>query len=163
MANDNDRNLNLQGIFDAGSQKMDLTDLEKQGFKKVKVLDQKAMEEFNRKAVDRDVSTKTADEKERIIAESRKELDRLMKEHREVKSHAQLLESDKNELVEHLEALQRELELKSDLEEATLHKKFLEGTASMQKQVEEVKRRADGVAGELEETRVENARLSATL
>src|SRR5206468_824877 len=81
----------------------------------------------------------------------------------DVKSHAQLLESDKNELVEHLEALQRELELKSELEEATLHKKFLEGTASMQKQVEEVKRRADTVAGELEGMRVENARLAATL
>jgi DNA repair exonuclease SbcCD ATPase subunit len=161
MANDND--LNLQGVFDAGSQKMDLTDLEKQGFKKVKVLDQKAMEEFIRKAVDRVVSTQTAEEKERIVAESRKELDRLMKEHRAVKSHAQLLESDKNELVEHLEAMQRELELKSELEEATLHKKFLEGTASMQKQVEEVKRRADAAAAELEKMRVENARLAATL
>jgi hypothetical protein len=163
MANSNNNDLNLQGVFDAGSQKMDLTDLSKQGFKKVKVLDQKAMEEFIRKAVDRVVSTQTAEEKERIFAESRKELDRLMKEHREVKSHAQLLESDKNELVEHLEALQRELELKSELEEATLHKKFLEGTASMQKQVEEVKRRADKAGSDLEAMRVENARLAATL
>jgi len=160
---DNNGELNLQGVFDAGSQKMDLTDLSKQGFKKVKVLDQKAMEEFIRKAVDRVVSTQTAEEKERIIAESRKELDRLMKEHRDVKSRAQLLETDKNELVEHLEAMQRELELKSELEEATLHKKFLEGTASMQKQVEEVKRRADKAAAELEKMRVENARLAATL
>ena len=160
---DNNGELNLQGIFDAGSQKMDLTDLEKQGFKKVKVLDQKAMEEFIRRAVDRVVSTQTAEEKERIVAESRKELDRLMKEHRDVKSRAQLLETDKNELVEHLEAMQRELELKSELEEATLHKKFLEGTASMQKQVEEVKRRADKAAAELETVRVENARLAATL
>jgi len=161
--NGNDLNLNLQGVFDAGSQKMDLTDLSKQGFKKVKVLDQKAMEEFIRKAVDRVVSTQTAEEKDRIVAESRKELDRLMKEHRDVKSRAQLLETDKNELVEHLEAMQRELELKSELEEATLHKKFLEGTASMQKQVEELKRRADAAAAELEKTRVENARLAATL
>jgi hypothetical protein len=163
MGEDNNNNLNLQGVFDAGSQKMDLTDLSKQGFKKVKVLDQKAMEEFIRKAVDRVVSTQTAEEKERIYAESRKELDRLMKEHRDVKSRAQLLESNKNDLVEHLEALQRELELKSELEEATLHKKFLEGTASMQKQVEEVKRRAEKAAADLEAQRVENARLAATL
>lgn len=161
MADDND--LNIQQAFDAGAQKMDITDLEKQGFKKVKVLDQKAMEEFIRRAVDRVVSTQTAEEKARIIEQSQKELDRLMKEHRAAKTKAQLLESNKNELAETIHALQRELELKSELEEERLQKKFVEGTASMQSQVEEVKRRAQETADELEKLRVQNARLQATL
>jgi hypothetical protein len=161
MAENDD--LNIQGAFDAGAQKMDLTDLEKKGFKKVKVLDQKAMEEFIRRAVDRVVSTQTAEEKQRIIEQSQKELDRLMKEHRAAKTKAQLLESNKNELAETIHALQRELDLKSELEEERLHKKFVEGTASMQAQVEEVKRKAQETAAALERVRVDNARLQAML
>ncbi len=163
MADNNNDDLNIQGAFDAGAQKMDLTDLEKKGFKKVKVLDQKAMEEFIRRAVERTVSTQTAEEKARIIEQSQKELDRLMKENRASKTKAQLLESNKADLAETIHALQRELELKSELEEERLHKKFAEGTASMQAQVEEVKRRAQETAAALERVRVDNARLQAML
>jgi len=38
---DNDNNLDFQQALDAGTKKMDLSDLEKKGFKKVKVLDEK--------------------------------------------------------------------------------------------------------------------------
>jgi hypothetical protein len=158
-----DKDLNFQQAFDAGSQKMDLTDLEKKGFKKVKVLDQKAIEEFIRKAVDRVVSNSNIDEKNRIIEQSQAELDRLLKENRATKTKAQLLESNKNELAETVTALQRELELKGDLEEERLQKKFLEGTASMQSQVEEVKRRAQSATEEAEKLRAETARLQTTL
>ena len=161
MAENDSDNLNFQQALDAGTKKMDLSDLEKKGFKRVKVLDEKTMEEIVRKAVDRVASTRTAEEKDRIIAESQKELDRLMKEHRAVKTKAQLLESNKNDLAETIHALQRELELKSELEEERLHKKFVEGTASMQKQVEDVKQRAQDGADRLERLRVDNARLQA--
>ena len=89
MAEEND--LDLQHAFEQGTKKMNLADLERKGFKSVKVLDEKTMEEIVRKAVDRVVSTQTAEEKARIIQESQKELDRLMKEHRAAKSRAQLL------------------------------------------------------------------------
>src|SRR5262245_64417306 len=163
MADNDDKSLDFQQALDAGTKKMDLSDLEKRGFKKVKVLDEKAMEEIVRKAVERVASTRTGEEKERILAETQKELDRLMKEHRAVKTKAQLLESNKNELAETIHALQRELELKGELEEERLHKKFAEGTASMQSQVEEVKRRAQDTADKLERIRVDNARLQAML
>src|ERR1051325_8513504 len=97
---DNDNNLDFQQALDAGTKKMDLSDLEKKGFKKVKVLDEKTMEEIIRKAIDRVASNRTGEEKEKILAETQKELDRLMKEHRAVKTRAQLLESNKNELAE---------------------------------------------------------------
>src|SRR5262245_6463629 len=112
-----DKQFNVERAFEQGSQNMNIHHLETQGFKRVKVLDPKAMEEYIRKAVERVVSTQTDEEKSKIVAESQKELERLMKEHRAVKSRAELLESNKNELVEHMEALQRELQLKGELEE----------------------------------------------
>ncbi len=160
---DDSRDLDLRNALEAGTKKTSLKDLEQKGFKNVKVLDEKGLEELMRRAVDRVVSSQTAEEKARIVEQSRKELDRLMKEHKAARSRAQLLEADKNELVEQVEALQRELELKSELEEELLHKKFEEGTASMQAQVEEVKKRAQAIDRELERLRVENAKLDATL
>jgi chromosome segregation ATPase len=158
-----EKDIDLSKVLEGGTKKMNLADLQQRGFKSVKVLDEKAMEDLVRKAVDRVVSTQTADEKARFVEASRKELERLMKEHKAARSRAQLLEVDKNELVEQVESLQRELELKSDLEEELLHKKFEEGTASMQAQVEEVKRRAQAADDELGRLRTENARLEATL
>jgi len=158
-----DKDLDLRNALEQGTKKMALKDLEQRGFKNVKVLDERGLEELMRKAVDRVVSTQTAEEKTRIVAESRKELDRIMKEHKAARSRAQLLEADKNELVEQVEALQRELELKSELEEELLHKKFEEGTASMQAQVEEVKNRAQAIDRELERLRGENAKLETHL
>jgi len=160
---DESKELDLRNALEQGTRKMALKDLEQKGFKNVKVLDEKGLEDLMRKAVDRVVSSQTAEEKARIVEESRKELDRLMKEHKAARSRAQLLEADKNELVEQVEALQRELELKSELEEELLHKKFEEGTASMQSQVEEVKKRAGAIDRELERLRAENAKLEAQL
>jgi len=160
---DDSKDLDLRNALEMGTKKMALKDLEQKGFKNVKVLDEKGLEELMRKAVDRVVQVSSAEEKTRIMAESRKELDRLMKEHKAARSRAQLLEADKNELVEQVEALQRELELKSELEEELLHKKYEEGTASMQAQVEEVKKRAQAIDSELERLRVENAKLESQL
>src|SRR5579862_8601499 len=160
---DDSKSLDLRNALEQGTKKMALKDLEQKGFKNVKVLDEKGLEDLMRKAVDRVVSTQTAEEKTRIVEESRKELDRLMKEHKAARSRAQLLEADKNELVEQVEALQRELELKSELEEELLHKKFEEGTASMQAQVEEVKQRAQAIDRELERLRGENRKLETQL
>src|SRR5258707_231991 len=120
-----EKDLDLQHALEKGTKKMNLADLQQRGFKSVKVLDEKTMEEIVRKAVDRVVSTQTAEEKEKFVAESKKELDRLMREHKAARTRAQLLEVDKNELVEQLEAQQRELELKSQLEEELLHRKFV--------------------------------------
>jgi DNA repair exonuclease SbcCD ATPase subunit len=159
MSDDSSKEIDLRGALEQGTKKMALKDLEQKGFKNVKVLDEKGLQELMQKAVDRVVSTQTAEEKARIMEESRRELDRLMKEHKAARSRAQLLEADKNELVEQVESLQRELELKSELEEETLHKKFEEGTASMQAQVEEVKRRAQAIDRDLARAKADNATL----
>ena len=141
MAGEEGKELDLRGAIERGTQRTTLGDLEKKGVKNVKILDEKALQELVEKAVDRVVSarTQTVEEREQMLAESRRVLDRLMKEHKAARTRAQLLESDKNELIEQVESLQKELSLQAELEEENLQKKFLEGTASMEKQVEDLR------------------------
>ena len=141
MANQSPKEgFDLSKAIDQGTKKMTLDELQQKGHQKVKVLDEKALGELINKAVSRVVTTQTGEERAKILADSRKELDRLMREQKAVRSRAELLEADRTELVAQVEALQRELELQSELEEENLHKKFQEGTASMQAQVEEIRR-----------------------
>src|SRR5687768_2083268 len=139
MAQGENKDLNLQQAIEQGSQRTTLSDLEKKGVKNVKILDEKALQELVAKAVDRVIGSQTDEQREKVLAESRKELDRLMKERAAARTRAELAESDKNELIEQVEALQKELSLQAELEEENLHKKFLEGTASMEKRVEEIR------------------------
>ena len=139
MAQGEKKDLNLQQAIEQGSQRTTLSDLEKKGVKNVKILDEKALQELVAKAVDRVIGSQTDEQREKVLAESRKELDRLMKERAAARTRAELAESDKNELIEQVESLQKELSLQAELEEENLHKKFLEGTASMEKRVEEIR------------------------
>jgi hypothetical protein len=133
------KDLNLQQAIEQGTQRTTLRDLEKKGVQNVKILDEKALQELVGKAVDRVIGSQTDEQREKLLAESRKELDRLMKERAAARTRAELAETDKNELIEQVEALQKELSLQAELEEENLHKKFLEGTASMEKRVEEIR------------------------
>ena len=147
-----ERDLDIKKAIEQGTQRMTLKDLASQGFDNVKVLDEDAVEAMISKAVDRVVSSQTSEQREKILADSRKELDRLMREQKAMRSRAQLLESDKHELIEQVESLQRELQLQGELEEENLHKKVQEGIASLQAQV-------DGLRGQAEAARAETARL----
>lgn len=140
MAADGEKkSLDLSQAIERGTQRTTLRDLEKKGVQNVKVLDEKALQDLVSRAVDRVVNTQSSEQREKVLADSRRELDRLMKEHKAARSRESLLESDKNELIEQVESLQKELSLQAELEEENLHKKFLEGTASMQAQVEELR------------------------
>src|SRR5204863_69818 len=97
--------------------------------------------------------------REKLLADSRQELDRLMREQRAMNSRAQLLESNKNDLVEQVERLQRQLQLKSELEEENLHKRVNEGLSSLKSQVDELRRRTQEATTQLEEARAESVRL----
>ncbi len=147
-----ERELDIKRAIEQGTQRMTLKDLASQGFDNVKVLDEDAVEAMILKAVDRVISSQTSEQREKILADSRKELDRLMREQKAMRSRAQLLESDKHELVEQVEGLQRELQLQGELEEENLHKKVQEGLASLQSQV-------DGLRAQSEAARTEAARL----
>src|SRR5204863_7313919 len=75
-------NLDIKKVIEQGTQRMTLKDLASKGFDNVKVLDEDAVHSMITRAVDRVVSTQTADQRDQILAESRKELDRLIREHK---------------------------------------------------------------------------------
>jgi chromosome segregation ATPase len=162
--------LDIRKALEKGMTRMTLKDLANKGFEKVKVLDENQVQDLIAQAVDRAVSTQTQEEREKILSDSRRELDRLMREHKAARSRAELLETNKNELIERVEGLQRQLQLKSELEEEALHKKFEEGTASLQAQVEDLRKRhqtaaseATGLRTSLEEARRDTARVKAQI
>src|ERR1043166_2600234 len=66
-----------------------------------------------------------------------------------------LLASEKEDLVDRLESMARELQRRLDAEEEILHLNFQKGTASLQAQVEEVSRRYRTAQQELDAFRAE--------
>src|SRR5436190_21205054 len=70
-------------------------------------------------------------------------------------SRQHLLAADKEELIDRLESMARELQRRFDMEEEILHVNFQKGTASLQTQVEEASRRFRVAQQELEAFRVE--------
>lgn len=151
--------LDIPKVIQQSTRRVTLQELQQKGFQNVKILDEQAIQELVAQAVDKVVSSQTAEERARVLADSRKELDRLMREHKAEGSRANLLEADKNELIEQVEALQKELQLQMELEEGNLHKKVQEGLASMQAQVEDLRTRHQAAQGELQGLRAESARL----
>lgn len=151
--------IDFQKMIEQGTKVTSLQDLQQKGFQKVKVLDEQTIQRLITQAVDRVVNTQTAEERESLLAQSRHELDRLLREQRESKSRAQLLETDKQSLVEQVEALQKELSLALDVQGETVHKKVQEITAAMRKHVEETNRRSEAAQQEVVAAQVEIDRL----
>jgi chromosome segregation ATPase len=155
--------IDIQKVIDQGAKVSSLQDLQQKGFSKVKVLDEQAILNLITQAVDRVINTQTAEERERVAAQSRSEFERLLKEQRDMKSRAQLLETSKNELIERVEALQKELSIAMDVQQDTIHKKVQEITASLRKHADEANRRHQSAQQALTESLVEKDQLKETL
>jgi predicted nucleic acid-binding Zn-ribbon protein len=95
----------------------DLSNLARSGVRKVKVLDEEALQELIQRAVDQAITSQTQEERTRLLADSRKQLQKLMNERDEFYSRAGLLEAGKNELIQQVEKLQSELKLRRQVEE----------------------------------------------
>jgi hypothetical protein len=127
-----DDRLNIRKAIEQGSQHTTLSNLQSAGVRNVKVLDENMLQEMIARAVDEVISSSTQEERSRILADSRKQLQKLLSEKDQVASNARLLEQSKNELVRQIEQLQAELRardqaqddtvgLKAELQEATAH------------------------------------------
>jgi predicted nucleic acid-binding Zn-ribbon protein len=147
--------VDIRKVIDEGAKRATLSDLAQRGITNVKVLDEQAVEDLIRKAVDKVVSTQTADERARIVANSRKELDRLMKERNEFLSRAGLLEAGKNDLVKQVEKLQNELQLRRQIEE--------QGEAGFMVQLKEMVERQKVGQEQVQALQEENAALRSQL
>jgi hypothetical protein len=141
--------LDIRRVIEQGSQHTTISNLANMGIRNVRVLDERTILELIRNAVDQAVALQTEEERARLVAESRKQLDRLMAERNEFMTRANMLEAGKNELMQQVEKLQEELRLRRQLEE--------QSEASFQTQLKEIVERHQGQQRELERFREENA------
>ena len=84
----------VRRAIEQSSSKSTLQELAKKGIHRVKVLDESMINKLIGDAVERIISTKTnllsSDDRAKLIEASRKELDRLMREHQSSKDKAEL-------------------------------------------------------------------------
>ena len=154
---DGDKELDIQKAIDQSTKRMTLKDLADRGFENVKVLDERTIQTLVVQAVDR-VATQTTDQREQMLADARRELDRLVREHQNVRSRAHLLEADKNQLVERVEALQNQIELQKDVDAQTLHRRVHEATAELRTRIKALEGERDEASAAEDKLRQESRR-----
>ncbi len=138
--------LNIRKAIDERSQLTSVSNLQSAGVRNVKVLDEQALQEMIARAVDQVITTETKEERSRLLADSRKQLQKLLNEKDEVASKASLLERSKNDLIRQIESLQEELRGRSRVQE--------EGGAALRDELKAAAERESGLQrrmGELED------------
>ncbi|MFH1024410.1 MAG: hypothetical protein V1809_13605 [Planctomycetota bacterium] len=135
----------IQGALEQSTSRTTLEELAKRGIKRVKVLNEPQIKQFIEEAVQRIISTRTTvlseQERQKIIDASRKELDRLVREHTATKEQAELAEQSKNDLIRQVENLQQQLAVLNKLRPEEGRKRFEEGVASLRPKLEEQENR----------------------
>src|SRR5437870_2332347 len=114
MGNDK---LDIRKAIEENAHVSDLASLAGSGVKRVKVLDENALQEMIQRAIDAVVHSSTQEERSRILADSRKQLTKLMNERDEILNRERMQAASRNELLEQLDKLQNELNLRKNIEE----------------------------------------------
>src|SRR5258706_7374932 len=146
-----DRKLNLRKVIEDNARVSDLGSLASSGVKRVKVLDESTLQEMIEQAIDQVVSMSTAEERTRILADSRKQLTKLMNERDKFSSHADMVEASKNDLIQQVEKLQQELKLRSNLDEGQV--------AEMEERERTLQKKAQDLLGENQWLRENNDKM----
>ena len=134
----------VRRAIEQSSSKSTLQELARKGIRRVKVLDERMINKLIGEAVERILSTKTNlmsdDDRSKIIADSRKELDRLMGEFQATKDKADLMEQDKSSLATQVENLQDQVKKQRNLTEQTGKQRFEDGRNSMNADMDELRK-----------------------
>ncbi len=141
--------LDIRKAIDAGSQHTTISNLQNAGVRNVKVLDENMLQEMIARAVDQVISTSTQEERSRILADSRKQLQKLLNEKDQAASKASLLEQSKNDLVRQIEKLQSELRERGQVQE--------EGGAALRTELKQAADREGELQRRIGELEDENA------
>src|SRR6185503_12195789 len=112
-----DNRLDIRKAIEDNAKVSDLASLGASGVKRVKVLDENALREMIEAAVDAVIHSSNQEERSRLLADSRKQLTKLMNERDEIANRANMQEASKNQLIQQIEKLQNELKLRKDIEE----------------------------------------------
>src|SRR6185369_15461126 len=100
------------------------------------------------RAVDAAISSSTQEERSRILADSRKQLTKLMNERDQFISRADMAEASKNDLMQQIDKLQNELKLLREVKEQD---------AALQSQISELEERERALQKKTQELLGENA------
>jgi len=113
--------LDLKKFLERSTAKTSLTDLQSKGVQNVRVLDQRTLERLMQDAVQKVLSGRAGvlsdSEREKIYQESRKELDRLVREYGTMKKQNEAAAMDKNTLLTELENVQKQLQVTRNMYE----------------------------------------------
>jgi predicted nucleic acid-binding Zn-ribbon protein len=109
--------LDIKKVIEDNARVTDVASLATSGVRRVKVLDENTLQELIRQAIEQVVSSSNQEERSRILADSRKQLQKLMNERDEFMSRADSANVGRNELIQQIEKLQGELKLRRAVEE----------------------------------------------
>jgi hypothetical protein len=164
--------LNLRDIIDGASRRTTLSDLQRRGINRVRLIDEKQIHELIGQAVGRIVADRAhllSDRERRKITEAaRRELGRLVKEQEDLKERAERSSRDQAGLAAEVENLQKQLAVTRDLAEQEARAKYAPLLEKLQAELaearaareagavalqQEIARRLDAVERRLEERR----------
>ena len=156
-----DKRVNIRKVIDDNAKVSDVANLAQSGVRKVKVLDENFLFELIQRAVDEVVHNSTQEERSRILADSRKQLTKLMNEKDEFASQARLAEAGRADLVAEIQKLQKEVKLRRqvDEQEAALRKK----TEELATENTWLRDNNDKLVEELDQAKAEIERLKARI
>jgi hypothetical protein len=143
-----DNRLDIRKAIEDNAHVSDLASLAGSGVKRVKVLDENALREMIEAAVDAVIHSSTQEERSRILADSRKQLTKLMNERDEMANRANMQEASRNQLIAQIEKLQNEIKLRKDIEEQD---------SALQAQLQEMELREKDLEKKIIELNGENA------
>ena len=144
----------VRRAIEQSSSKSTLQELAKKGIHRVKVLDESMINKLIGDAVERIISTKTnllsSDDRQKLIEASRKELDRLMKEHQATKDKAELAEQSQGSLAATVENLTNQLKTAQRLAEDTAKQRYEDGKNVMRAEVDDMKKKMSTMEVDIE-------------
>jgi hypothetical protein len=144
----------VRRAIEQSSSKSTLQELAKKGIHRVKVLDESMINKLIGDAVERIISTKTnllsGEDRQKLIEASRKELDRLMKEHQASKDKAELMEQSQGQLATTVENLQNQLKTAQRLAEDTAKQRYEDGKNVMRAEVDDMKKKMSSMEADIE-------------
>ncbi len=163
-----DDRLNIKKVINDNAHVSDLSSLANSGVRKVKVLDEDTLQDLIRQAIDEVIHTQTTEERSKILADSRKQLQKLMGERDQFISRNDMLEANKNQLVQEIERLQTELKARREIEEQETElqkksKEILAENAWLREEHDRMVEQLDQAEQEIKRLKAEIERLNAEL
>ncbi len=138
-----EQSLDVKKVLEKSASKTTLQELAKKGIQRVKVLDEAAITRMINEAVERILANRTnlvsKEDRTKIVSATRKELDKLIKEHKEVKDRGELMKKDKEALAAEVQNLQEQAQIQRKYTDGIGKQRYEEGKATAKEELAELK------------------------